>query len=282
MKTVTAISEVRAQVAAWRNAGERIGFVPTMGNLHDGHLALVERAKALVPRVVASIFVNPLQFGEGEDLDSYPRTLEEDAAKLSAAGVDLLFSPEIGEMYPAGRGFATQVEVPGLSDILCGTYRPGHFRGVATVVAKLFNIVQPDAAVFGEKDYQQLVVIRRMVADLCVPVEVVGVPTVRESDGLAMSSRNSYLDAGERRIAAELHRTLRWVAERLAAGEEDYRALEAQGMERLAHASFRPQYVSVRAADGLGAPSGGERRLVALAAAYLGKTRLIDNVLIVK
>lgn len=282
MKTVTTISEVRAQVAAWRGAGERVVLVPTMGNLHAGHLALVERARELGPRVVVSIFVNPLQFGEGEDLESYPRTPEEDGGKLAAAGVDLLFSPGVGEMYPRGRGAATRVEVPGLSDILCGAFRPRHFRGVTTVVSKLFNIVQPDAAVFGEKDYQQLVLIRRMAADLCIPVEVIGVPTVRESDGLAMSSRNGYLDDGERRIAAELYRTLLWVAERLEAGDGDYRALEEQGVERLERAGFRPQYLSVCAADSLEAPRRGERRLAVLAAAYLGKTRLIDNILIIK
>jgi len=280
MQTVETIAALRQQIAAWRRAGERIAFVPTMGNLHAGHLSLVARARELGERVVVSIFVNPLQFGEGEDLEAYPRTPEEDAAKLNAAGVALLFRPQEAEVYPRGRGGQTSVEVPGISDILCGASRPGHFRGVATVVAKLFNLVQPDVACFGEKDYQQLTVLRRMVADLNMPVELVGVPTMREADGLAMSSRNGYLTADERRIAPGLHRTLQQVAERLRAGERAWEALEADAREQLIGAGLRPDYVSIRRASDLELPENGDRSLVVLAAAFLGKARLIDNLLI--
>ena len=190
MITQRSINGVREQVRAWHRAGERVAFVPTMGNLHAGHMSLVARARELADRVVVSIFVNPLQFSAGEDLSAYPRTPEEDAAMLQAAGVELLFLPEETEIYPRGREGVTFVEVPGISDLLCGASRPKHFRGVATVVCKLFNIVQPDVACFGEKDFQQLAVLRRMVVELDIPVEMVGVATLREADGLAMSSRN--------------------------------------------------------------------------------------------
>lgn len=280
MQTVTTIAEVRSLVAAWRAAGLRVAFVPTMGNLHAGHVHLVSEARRQADRVVASIFVNPLQFGVNEDFSAYPRTLAADQEKLTAAGCDLLFAPGEQEMYPLGRDGLSFVEVPGLSDILCGAFRPGHFRGVATVVCKLFHIVQPDVALFGEKDYQQLLVIRLMVRDLNMPVEIIGVPTVRETDGLAMSSRNGYLAADERRLATEVYATLQALAAEVRAGALEYAALEAAAAARLERAGFRPDYVSVRRAEDLAVPQGGERRLVVLAAARLGRTRLIDNLLI--
>ena len=275
MHIARTVAELRAAVHDWRIADGRIAFVPTMGNLHAGHLALVERAKAAGDHVVASVFVNPTQFGPNEDFDRYPRTENADAAKLAAAGVELLFLPGVEEMYPGGTGAATFVEVPGLSDILCGAHRPGHFRGVATVVARLFNLVEPHAAVFGEKDFQQLAVIRRMVRDLGFAVEVIGAPTLREPDGLAMSSRNQYLSAAERAQAPALYRLLQELGGRLAGGEPAA-ALEVAGTARLAEAGFRPDYVAIRNALDLGEPVSGAERVV-LAAAHLGGTRLIDN-----
>lgn len=280
MQVETAIQGVRRATAPWRCSGQRIAFVPTMGNLHEGHLALVRRARELADRVVVSIFVNPLQFGPGEDLDAYPRTEDEDARKLEAEGVDLLFLPLEREMYPRGREGVTYVEVPGISDILCGAGRPGHFRGVATVVAKLLNIAQPDVAVFGRKDYQQLMVIRRLVEDLCLPVEVEGMPTVREESGLALSSRNAYLTDAQRRQAAGLYRTLREIGERIEQGARDYADLEAFGMSKLSVAGFAPEYVNIRGAEDLGTPDHASESLVVLAAARLGRARLIDNLLI--
>lgn len=280
MQVETTIDGVRRTVAQWRKSGQRLAFVPTMGNLHAGHLALVNRARELADRVAVSIFVNPLQFGPGEDLAAYPRTEEEDARKLEAAGADLLFLPTEQEIYPRGREGVTFVEVPGISDQFCGAGRPGHFRGVATVVTKLFNIVQPDVAVFGRKDYQQLLVIRRLVDDLCIPVQVEGVPTIREQSGLAMSSRNAYLTDDQRREAAGLYRTLDEIARRIGEGERDYATLEALGAARLAQEGFEPEYLNIRRADDLGPPEADSRGLVVLAAARLGKARLIDNLLI--
>jgi len=280
MNTQRTIAGVREQVRAWRLAGERVAFVPTMGNLHAGHMSLVARARELADRVVVSIFVNPLQFSVGEDLSAYPRTPEEDAVMLEGAGVDLLFLPEEAEVYPRGREGVTYVEVPGISELLCGASRPGHFRGVATVVCKLFNIVQPDVACFGEKDFQQLAVLRRMVAELDIPVEMVGVPTMREVDGLAMSSRNGYLSSEERRIAPALYQTLQALARRLREGESDYSLLQREGVVELEKAGFRPDYLEIRRADDLMPPHGGEGVLVILAAAWLGRARLIDNLLI--
>lgn len=278
MKTVTTIAEIRAQRADWRARGERIAFVPTMGNLHTGHLQLLTQARQLARRAVVSIFVNPLQFGPSEDYQSYPRSLEADSVQLAAEGLDVLFAPKVGEMYPDGTESMTRVEVPDLSNILCGLARPGHFTGVATVVTKLFNIVQPDVALFGEKDYQQLLVIRRVVADLCLPVEIVGVPTVREADGLAMSSRNAYLADAERARAPLLHQTLLAVVQRLQHGADDFAALESEAVNRLRESGFRPDYVSVRRAQDLAEPTLQDSALVVLGAAWLGKTRLIDNV----
>lgn len=276
MLTAKTLIELREQVAAWRRAGERVGFVPTMGNLHEGHLQLVRAACERADRVVASVFVNPTQFGPGEDFDNYPRTETEDAARLAENGAELLFLPDVDTMYPGGTEGTTFVEVPELSGDLCGEFRPGHFRGVATVVARLFNMVQPDVAVFGEKDFQQLLVIRRMVRDLHFPVEVVGMPTHREDDGLAMSSRNQYLSAEERRRAPLLHETLQNLAAALQAGAAA-EELEARGMRALEEGGFRPEYVAIRRADDLARPGADDRDLVILAAARLGKARLIDN-----
>lgn len=276
METLTRIRSTRAVVDGWHRQGQRIALVPTMGNLHAGHLALVEEARRRGDRVVATIFVNPLQFGPQEDFAAYPRTLAEDQRRLSGAGVDLLFAPEVEEMYPRGSAEPSRVEVPALASTLCGASRSGHFTGVATVVAKLFNIIQPEVALFGEKDYQQLLVIRRLTADLCFPVEVVGVPTVRESDGLAMSSRNAYLNSVERRQAPELYRSLCAAADALRAGRPAGR-VERETEAALQGAGFRLDYVAVRRANDLGPVSeaGGER--VILAAAWLGRARLIDN-----
>jgi pantoate--beta-alanine ligase len=276
MLTLHEIPKLRAQLAEWRAAGLRIGLVPTMGNLHDGHIALVEAALGGADRVVTTVFVNPLQFGAGEDLDAYPRTLTQDAARLAAAGNHLLFAPSESTMYPRGRDGHTRVEVPGLSAELCGASRPGHFQGVTTVVAKLFNLVQPDVAVFGKKDYQQLLLIRRMVADLDMPIEITGLPTVREADGLAMSSRNGYLTAVERAQAPVLYRSLQRLAAAVAAGAEPA-AAEQDAVRALREAGFEPDYVSVRRRADLAPPGRDDRGLVVLAAARLGRARLIDN-----
>ena len=277
MRTCTRIADVRGHVSVWRGRGERVVLVPTMGNLHAGHLSLLAAGRALGQHLVVSLFVNPTQFGPSEDFSRYPRTPERDARLLEAAGCDLLFQPTADEMYPHGAD-STRVEVPGLSGMLCGEFRPGHFQGVATVVAKLFNAVEPDVAVFGEKDFQQLSVIRRMTSDLCLRVEVVGAPTVREPDGLAMSSRNQYLSAGERRVAPALYRELTRAAEALAAGDRAVAPLESRGRLALDAAGARTEYFSVRAADTLLAPSPETRHYVVLAAARIGTTRLIDNV----
>jgi pantoate--beta-alanine ligase len=278
MHTVHEIAALRARIAEWRARGERIALVPTMGNLHRGHLHLIERARAVAARVVASIFVNPLQFGPNEDYDRYPRTLAADSAQLEAAQVDLLFAPEAAVLYPRGQDRLTRISVPDLAGELCGEFRPGHFDGVATVVNLLFNLVQPDVALFGEKDYQQLAVIRRMVADLHLPVEIHGVPTQRDADGLALSSRNQYLSADERARASVLYATLREIAVSLEAGNRDFAGLMAIGRSRLLDAGFEPQYLEIRAPD-LGAAQAQMQQFAVLAAAYLGRTRLIDNIL---
>jgi len=277
MDTVTTIAAVREHVGRWRGEGRRIAFVPTMGNLHAGHVSLLEKARQHGDRFVASIFVNPMQFGPNEDFAHYPRTPAQDARMLADAGCDLMFMPDVAEIYPNGSERATRVEVPGLSDILDGEFRPGHFQGVATVVAKLFHIVDPDVAVFGEKDFQQLTIIRRMVADLCLAVTIIGAPTVREPDGLAMSSRNQYLTDEERRKAPIIHQTLLSAVERLRAGERDFDSIERSGIEALDRSGFRPDYFVVRRADDLGSPDASTRQLVVLTAARLGRARLIDN-----
>lgn len=277
MITVNEIAELRSRIESWRRGGN-VAFVPTMGNLHAGHLSLVQAARKVADRVVVSIFVNPLQFGEGEDFDKYPRTLENDSAMLSAEGSDLLFAPPVAVMYPKPQAEQTRVEVPGISALLCGASRPGHFVGVATVVCKLFNMVQPDIALFGKKDFQQLMVIRRMVEDLALPVRVIGVDTMREADGLAMSSRNGYLSAQERALAPVLYRVISGVREKLLEGDNDFAALQAQAARELNANGLRTDYLAIRRASDLEEPQAGEPALVVLAAAYLGKARLIDNI----
>lgn len=277
MQVVESISALREVVQNWRAAGESIAFVPTMGNLHAGHARLVEQGKRLADRAVVSIFVNPSQFCAGEDFDAYPRTPEADAAKLRGIRTDLLFLPEAAEIYPKGTSGMTFVEVPGLSDDLCGRFRPGHFRGVTTVVCRLFWMVQPDVAVFGEKDFQQLTLVRRMVADLNIPVCIHAVPTVREANGLAMSSRNRFLAPEEKRRAALLYRCLTSAKTALEAGRRDFAAIEVEQAEALRQAGFRPDYFAIRRSADLAVPTDDERDFVILVAAWLGKTRLIDN-----
>lgn len=276
MRTVHTVAELRQQLAVWRAQGERIAFVPTMGNLHAGHIDLIHSGRTQAPRVVASVFVNPLQFGPSEDFGRYPRTLPADQEKLAAAGCDLLFAPTVEAMYPHGLPLSTQVQVSKVSEGLEGEFRPGHFEGVATVVNVLFNLVQPDVALFGEKDWQQLAVITRMVRDLHLPIEVIGVPTRRESSGLAMSSRNQYLAEQERHTASVIHATLMTIAHELKQGSRDFVGLEQAGIQALAAHGFAPQYVAIRSPD-LQAPANENKSLVILAAAILGKTRLIDN-----
>jgi pantoate--beta-alanine ligase len=277
MIIVQGIGALRETVRGWRNAGARIGFVPTMGSLHYGHMSLLEAARQHADRVIASVFVNPLQFGPGEDYERYPRTPTDDQQLLEQGDCDLLFLPGVHEIYPEAGGSATRVSVESLSGILCGRVRPGHFDGVATVVAKLFGIVQPDVAVFGEKDYQQLAIIRRMTADLAIPVQIIGAPTVRAPDGLAMSSRNRYLSDSERALAPRIHATLRAVAGRIEAGDRDHAGLAAWGAAQLQAVGMAPDYFEIRDADTLLAPAQATRELVILTAARLGKARLIDN-----
>ncbi len=277
MLVVNNPAALREQIGQWHREGRAIAFVPTMGNLHQGHLTLIEEARRHGDKVVVSIFVNPLQFDKAEDLANYPRTLEQDCAALEAAGVDLVFTPTPEIMYPQGLASQTFVEVPGISSLLEGALRPGHFRGVSTVVTKLFNLVQPNVACFGEKDYQQLALIRKMVADMAMPIEIVGVPTVRAEDGLALSSRNGYLTAAERAIAPELARTMNWIAEQIEAGNSHLPSLVAQASQRLDNAGFRTDAIDIVDADTLESASAESQRLVILMAAYLGKARLIDN-----
>jgi pantoate--beta-alanine ligase len=278
MKDVARPAELRAIVSAWRRAGERIAFVPTMGNLHAGHGSLVGRAAELADRVIVSIFVNPLQFGPNEDFAAYPRTPDEDRRVLESLDVDLLFAPEVADIYPRGQESTARVHVPVLEDILCGAFRPGHFMGVATVVTKLLNIVQPDVAVFGEKDYQQLLIIRRATLDLCMPIEIVGVPTTREPDGLAMSSRNRYLSAEQRAAAPAIYAQLERARAAIESGADDFAAIAQSGSEALQQAGFRPDYFEIRDAATLLEPTAQSRELVVLTAARIGRARLIDNV----
>jgi pantoate--beta-alanine ligase len=278
MKTLARPSELRALVAAWRRAGERVAFVPTMGNLHAGHGSLVGRAAELAERVIVSIFVNPLQFGPNEDFAAYPRTPAEDRRVLESLHVDLLFAPEVADIYPRGQESTARVHVPVIEDILCGAFRPGHFMGVATVVTKLLNIVQPDVAVFGEKDYQQLLIIRRATLDLCMPIEIVGVPTTREPDGLAMSSRNRYLSAEQRAAAPAIYAQLERARAAIESGDNDFAAIARSGSEALQQAGFRPDYFEIREAATLEEAGAQSRDLVVLTAARLGRARLIDNV----
>lgn len=277
MNTVHTVAQLRAALARARQEGKRIGLVPTMGNLHEGHIALVEMALQRTDHVVVSIFVNPLQFGPNEDLDSYPRTLAEDQRRLLDAGAHTVFAPSVNEMYPEGMQGHTLVSVPVVSDGLCGASRPGHFDGVATVVTKLLNMVQPDVAVFGEKDFQQLAVIRKMALDLCLPVQIMGAPIVRAADGLALSSRNGYLDENERRVAPQLYQTLQQLAGQLLAGRRDFDALLEEARQQLQQAGFRPDYLELRDTTTLQPADEHSRDITILAAAFLGRTRLIDN-----
>jgi pantoate--beta-alanine ligase len=275
LPTVRTIADLRAVIASWRRDGDRIGVVPTMGALHDGHLALIRHAKADCDRVVATLFVNPIQFDRKQDLSEYPRDEAADAALLAAEGVDLLYAPDVAEIYPPG--FATKVAVPSLTNCLCGLHRPGHMDGVATVVAKLFLQVTPDVAYFGEKDYQQLLVVARMAGDLDIPVRVVGVPTVREADGLALSSRNHLLSPDERRRAPTLHRVLAHIALAVADGAAAEPLLE-WGRAELAATGFDPiDYLELRRADTLAPVTDADQPARIFGAAWLGKTRLIDN-----
>ncbi|GHA95217.1 pantoate--beta-alanine ligase [Shewanella indica] len=279
MLTTAKIDEIRARVREWRQKGETIAFVPTMGNLHQGHVSLILEAARRADHVVASIFVNPLQFGKNEDLDAYPRTLGADQQKLTEAGCELLFTPTPELIYPKGLDAQTFVEVPGISDELCGASRPGHFRGVATIVCKLFNIVQPDIALFGRKDYQQLLVIKTMVTDLSLPIEVIGVETVREDSGLALSSRNSYLTETEKALAPKLKASMDKLAEAIVLGQDIDQAI-SNAKEFLRAAGLEPDYLEVREASSLKPVNSDDKSLVILAAAYLGKARLIDNMIL--
>jgi pantoate--beta-alanine ligase len=278
MRTVADLTGLDNALAGRRAAGDRIVLVPTMGNIHDGHLSLLRKARDSADYVVATIFVNPFQFGENEDFHGYPRTLDPDLQRLEAMACDLVFIPKDEDVYPRGAEQATRVEVPGLGSILCGRHRPGFFRGVATVVNILFNMVRPDAAVFGEKDYQQLLVIRRMVEDLRMRIEILVGETVREPDGLAMSSRNAYLTLGQRKLAPMIYGQLEKVRGMLLAGERDYEGVCAGARETLRSAGFQPDYMEVRRAADLGVPESEDDELRILAAAWLGKARLIDNV----
>jgi len=281
MDVAKTVADVKRQVSRLRLQRKRIAFVPTMGNLHAGHAHLMERARDYADAVVASIYVNPLQFGPGEDFAAYPRTLDADIARLRAAGVDLLFLPDDAEVYPRGRAAQTFVEVPGVSDILCGASRPGHFRGVTTVVSRLFNLVAPDVALFGKKDYQQWLLIRLMVNDLGLPVEIIGVDTVRAADGLALSSRNGYLSEAERHVAPQLYATLNALKDRIEGVGAILPGAEVQVVKVLSEQGFRPDYVSIRRRSDLGPPGPQDHELVVLAAAWLGRARLLDNVEVV-
>ncbi len=276
MQTVNKVPELRDVIKTWRVAGASVAFVPTMGNLHAGHLKLVNEAKKKADYVVVSIFVNPAQFGAGEDFETYPRTEHEDREKLDAANTDLLFLPAVADIYAPDT--KTVVTVTELSDLYCGVSRPGHFSGVATIVCKLFNIVQPNVALFGLKDFQQWVVIRTMVRDLNIPVEIIGVDTVRESNGLAMSSRNGYMTDAEKQVAPKLYQTLCAARDSVLMGVQSYPDIEWQALVFLEKAGFEPDYFSVCRSSDLKKATAEDLDLVLLAAAKLGKTRLIDNI----
>lgn len=278
MQSFHHIASLRQALQVHRDAGRTIGFVPTMGNLHDAHIALVKQAKSLCDVVVVSIFVNRLQFGLNEDWDRYPRTLKEDSARLVGVECDYLFCPDEHEIYPNGMDQQARVIVPSMADVLCGASRPGHFEGVTTVVSKLFNIVQPQKAVFGIKDYQQLAIIRRMVEDLCMPVEIVAGDIVREVDGLAMSSRNSFITEQERPKANQLNSSLNWIVERIKSGERNYLALEEAAAQQIKAAGFSVDYVSICDSQYLQPAASDDAQLTILGAMYTQAARLIDNV----
>ncbi|RKZ94231.1 MAG: pantoate--beta-alanine ligase [Gammaproteobacteria bacterium] len=278
MQIAETITALRTQIKVWRQQNQTIAFVPTMGNLHQGHLSLVAKAQELADKVVVSVFVNPLQFNDATDLAAYPRTLEQDIQQLVSVDCDLLFTPTSEMMYPNGMEAQTTVSVPGMDDKLCGRDRPGHFDGVVTIVNKLFNMVQADIAIFGEKDYQQLLLIKIMVQDLNLPIEIVGSPTYRESSGLAMSSRNQYLTDPQREQAAELYQTLLTVKAQLEQGDQSFDAIQQQAIEHLNNSGFATDYVDIRRADNLEQAKAGEKSLRILLAAKLGQARLIDNI----
>jgi len=278
MQTVARVDALRQQIKQWREDKLSIAFVPTMGNLHQGHLSLVNKARQLADKVVVSVFVNPLQFDDKNDLSAYPRTLAADVEKLESVACDLLFTPTADIIYPNGMEGQTIITVPGMDDKLCGQARPGHFDGVATVVAKLFNLVQADIAVFGEKDYQQLLLIKKMVTDLNIPVQILGADTHREQNGLAMSSRNQYLTAPQRQQAALLYQTLLAVKKKIEQGEHDFVTLEQAAFDDLKQSGFSPDYVDIRRADDLDRAKPDDRAFRILVAARLGNARLIDNI----
>lgn len=278
MRTYNSSAQLQSVLRGYHHNGQTIAFVPTMGNLHEGHLDLVRKARQLCDVVVVSIFVNPLQFGPTEDLDAYPRTLAADKEKLFSEGVQVLYAPGVEDIYPQGMQAQTLVHVPELGETLCGSSRPGHFDGVTTVVNKLFNIVQPDVALFGEKDFQQLSIVRKMVKDLCLPIQIVGVATTRDEDGLAKSSRNGYLSFDQRRIAPILNQTLNTCREAIACGFDNFLQLESHARMKLLQAGFDPDYFAIRDALTLRPVTEDTEEVAILAAARLGTTRLIDNV----
>jgi len=280
VQVVHSRKELTEQLVEWRRNGDHVALVPTMGSLHAGHVSLVELAREHAERVVVSIFVNPTQFGEGEDFDKYPRTLERDKRRLKTAAADLIFAPDVDTVYPFGLENATTISVPGLTENFCGASRPGHFDGVTTVVARLFVLVQPDVAIFGQKDYQQQLVIRRMTEDMSLPVTIITAATVREDDGLAMSSRNAYLTDAERRTAPVLFETLSHIGTELQNGRRDFSELESVALQRLTAAGFDVDYFAIRRALNLEIPNRDCDDLVVLTAAGLGKARLIDNIVV--
>jgi len=276
MLQVSTIKMLREQLAAVRQSGKKIALVPTMGNLHAGHLSLVKQVQDRADFIIVSIFVNPTQFVEGEDFDSYPRTLKSDLELLEKLNVDLVFIPDTNEIYPEGNKVTTEVTVPDLDSIYCGKFRPGHFKGVATVVTKLFNMVQPDLAIFGKKDYQQLLVIRRLVENLCLPIDIIGSATMREADGLAMSSRNQYFTESERQQAPILYKCISEIAAAINNGDKNYEKLEEKAIFSLKNAGFRPEYLNICDSETLKVVMN--QKIVIIAAAWLGKARLIDNI----
>ena len=280
MLEVSTSESLREQLVDWRHSGEHIALVPTMGNLHDGHLGLVSLAREHAERVVVSIFVNPTQFGEGDDFDRYPRTLERDRRRLKKVKADLLFVPDVETMYPFGIDNATSVTVPVITAEFCGVFRPGHFDGVTSVVSRLFSIVQPDVAIFGQKDFQQQLVIRRLADDLQLPIQIVSGATQREADGLALSSRNQYLSDEQRAIAPTLYSVLQGIGNDLQAGKRNYEELEQQAVDALREAGFDPEYIGIRRAENLESPDRDNDEIVILAAAHLGTARLIDNIIV--
>jgi len=280
VQVITSREELRELHDTWRHHDEHVAIVPTMGNLHEGHLSLVKLAAEHAERVVVTVFVNPTQFGDGEDFEDYPRTLERDTRRLKTLQADVVFAPSVDTVYPFGIDNATTVSVPGLTQNFCGASRPGHFDGVTTVVARLFALVQPDVAVFGQKDYQQQLVIRQMTTDLNLPIRIITAPTVREPDGLAKSSRNQYLSSDEREIAPQLHVAIQHIGQELQNGKRNFEELESNAVDTLQTGGFTPDYVAIRRAQNLEVPDRDCDEIVVLAAAQLGKARLIDNIVV--